>query len=157
VLDQRLLAKISVHEFLDEFVAAELQELHVRLADITYIPRGLSLSGGRAGCAEETLLIEATGRNHAHQALALQSRPRDVIPSAGRYRQNALAHRARLPGNSSRRAGSATSKGADAGPQAPYQFHRSWCAKPMETHRALMLGAQMTLTALTIKRTGRAA
>src|ERR1700722_14539888 len=30
VLDQRLLAKISVHELLDEFVAAELKELHVR-------------------------------------------------------------------------------------------------------------------------------
>src|SRR5439155_18314053 len=30
-LDQRLLAKISVHELLDEFVATELEELHVRL------------------------------------------------------------------------------------------------------------------------------
>src|SRR5438046_9560488 len=30
-LDQRLLAKISVHELLDELVAAELEQLHVRL------------------------------------------------------------------------------------------------------------------------------
>src|SRR6266853_1211045 len=29
-LDQRLLAKISVHEFFDEFVAAKLEKLHVR-------------------------------------------------------------------------------------------------------------------------------
>ena len=29
-LDQRLLAKISVHELLDEFVAAKLEKLHVR-------------------------------------------------------------------------------------------------------------------------------
>src|SRR2546423_9004194 len=30
-LDQRLLAKISVHELLDELVAAKLEQLHVRL------------------------------------------------------------------------------------------------------------------------------
>ena len=30
VVDQRLLAKISVHELLDEFVAAKLEKLHVR-------------------------------------------------------------------------------------------------------------------------------
>src|SRR5262249_1438666 len=31
VLDQRRLAKISVHELLNEFIAAELEKLHVRL------------------------------------------------------------------------------------------------------------------------------
>jgi SRSO17 transposase len=52
-------------------------------------------SRGAAGDAADRV---AAGRSRAHQVLALQSRPQDVIPSAGRYRQNALAHRARLPG-----------------------------------------------------------
>src|SRR5271170_2405211 len=37
-------------------------------------------------------------RGCAHQILALQPRREDFIPRAGRHRQTALAHRARLPG-----------------------------------------------------------
>src|SRR6202521_4969860 len=40
----------------------------------------------------------AGGRGRAHQILALEPRQQDFIPSSGRHRQNALAHRARLPG-----------------------------------------------------------
>jgi hypothetical protein len=48
---------------------------------------------GAAARAEETLLIEwPQGRSRAHQVLALQSRAANVVPPAGRYRQNALAH-----------------------------------------------------------------
>src|ERR1700730_8848665 len=38
------------------------------------------------------------GRVCAHQVLALDPRQEDFVPTSGRHRQNALAHRARLPG-----------------------------------------------------------
>jgi hypothetical protein len=40
----------------------------------------------------------AGGRGRAHKVLALEPRQQDFIPRPGRHRQNALAHRARLPG-----------------------------------------------------------
>jgi hypothetical protein len=52
---------------------------------------------GAAACPQETLLIERP-EGEPPQVLAFEYHQDDFIPRPGRHRQNAMAHRARLPG-----------------------------------------------------------
>src|SRR5215470_11738813 len=55
-------------------------------------------SSARRGTADRV----AAWRGRAHQVLAFECCQDDFIPGTGRHRQNALAHRARLPGPQAR-------------------------------------------------------